>query len=224
MNRARYFIGLDLGQSQDFTAIAILERTELTGPWDPRVHANRKMAAMQLRYLERIPLGTTYPEVVEQVRHVTRSGELRKQCYLMVDATGPGRPVVDLLRRADLDCCILPAIITSGHSESYSDGYYGVPKRDLIVGLQILLQRGGMQIARGMKYSAALVDEMLAMRVKQTAHGHEQYGAWREGEHDDLVFAVALALWGAKKICPGAVSGDDGVWRWEGELAWPRRR
>lgn len=216
MNRARYFIGLDLGQSQDFTAIAILERVELIGPWDPELYAHKKMAAMRLRYLERLPLGTPYPEIVEQVAHVARSGELRKQCYLMVDATGVGRPVVDLLRRADLDCCILPAVITAGHSESYSDGYYGVPKKDLIVGLQVLLQRGGLQIASGMKFSGALVEEMLAMRVRQTAHGREQYGAWREREHDDLVFAVALALWGAKKIGPLVVSGDDGIWKWKG--------
>src|ERR1051325_1921076 len=133
MNRARYFIGLDLGQSQDFTAIAILERVELKGPWDAVMYAHKKMVAMRLRYLERLPLGTPYPEIVEQVAYLVRSGELREQCYLMVDATGVGRPVVDLLRQAELDCCILPAVITAGHSESYSDGYYGVPKRDLIV-------------------------------------------------------------------------------------------
>ena len=108
----QYFIGLDLGQSRDFTAIAILERAELTGAWDAEEFAHRKMAALRLRYLERIPLGTTYPDVVERVRQVTRSAELRERCYLMVDATGVGRPVVDLLRMAGLGCPIMPAIIT----------------------------------------------------------------------------------------------------------------
>jgi hypothetical protein len=42
--------------------------------------------------------------------------------------------------------------------------------------------------------------------------GNEQYGAWREGEHDDLMFAVALAYWGAKKVYPRPVDGDDGHW------------
>jgi hypothetical protein len=32
--------------------------------------------------------------------------------------------------------------------------------------------------------------------VRTTAAGHEQFGVWREGQHDDLVFAVALACWG----------------------------
>ncbi len=40
------------------------------------------------------------------------------------------------------------------------------------------------------------------MRVRITPKLHEQYGAWREGEHDDLVLAVAMALWGVKKVRP----------------------
>ena len=27
---------------------------------------------------------------------------------------------------------------------------------------------------------------------------HDSYGAWREGQHDDLVLAVALAVWFAE--------------------------
>src|SRR5947209_12997405 len=214
--RGQYFIGLDLGQSQDFTALAILERAVMTGAWDAAAFADRKMAAFRLRYLERIPLGTPYPEVVARVGQMTRSGELRGRCNLMVDATGVGRPVVDLLRRAGLECPIYPAISTGADAETNANGYYRVPKRDLIVGLQVLLQRGGLQIASGMRLGPALVEEMAAMRVKQTATGHEQFGAWREGEHDDLVFAVALAHWGAKKAYPGRVDGDDGYWVMEG--------
>jgi len=46
MSIGRFFIGLDLGQSHDYTAMAILERTELTGPWDAAMYAYRKMAAL----------------------------------------------------------------------------------------------------------------------------------------------------------------------------------
>ena len=43
--------------------------------------------------------------------------------------------------------------------------------------------------------------------------GNEQYGVWREGKHDDLVFAVALACWASKRVCPNPPVGDAGVWR-----------
>ena len=57
MSIGRFFIGLDLGQSHDPSAMAILEGTELTGGWDAEMYAYRKMAALRLRHLERLPLG-----------------------------------------------------------------------------------------------------------------------------------------------------------------------
>ena len=49
-----------------------------------------------------------------------------------------------------------------------------------------------------MKEAATLVKKMAEMRVKISGVGNEQYGAWRSGEHDDLVLAVALACWGER--------------------------
>jgi hypothetical protein len=194
-----YFVGVDLGQSRDFTAIAVVERRELSGEWDPAAYTCRKATTLRLRFLERVELGTTYPDVVERVVQVTRSRDLAGRCHLVVDGTGVGRPVVDLLRQAKPGCPIMPAVITSGQRETLIDGYYGIPKRDLMVGLQVLLQQGELQIAAGLKYGPALAEEMAAMEVKVTSAGREQFGAWREGTHDDLVFAVALACWGSKR-------------------------
>jgi hypothetical protein len=53
-----------------------------------------------------------------------------------------------------------------------------------------------------MREGERLIREMSEMRVKVTAGRHEQYGVWREGEHDDLVLAVALACWAARKTYP----------------------
>ncbi len=131
--------------------------------------------------------------------------------------------MVDLLRRAGLECNMLPVLITGGDVETSGNGYYGVPKRDLIVGLQVLLQRGALQIAAGLEYGPALVTEMAEMRVKVTVSGREQYGVWREGQHDDLVFAVALACWGARKVYPKTPSGEAAWWRREDQDAWERR-
>ena len=53
-------------------------------------------------------------------------------------------------------------------------------------------------MARRMKLAGALVEELGSMEVKITESGKSQYAAWREGAHDDLVLAVALAVWRAK--------------------------
>ncbi len=44
-----------------------------------------------------------------------------------------------------------------------------------------------------------LVRELENFRVKITAAANETFGAWREGQHDDLVIAVALACWLAER-------------------------
>lgn len=198
----QFFVGVDLGQRRDFTAIAVVERAEVTGEWHAAEWARRKEVKLRLRFLERVALGTPYPEVVDRVVQVVNSPNLAGRCHLAVDGTGVGRPVVDLLRSARLGCPLMPAIITSGALETQEQGYYKVPKRDLIVGLQVLLQQRGLQIAGGLAHGPALVKEMADMQVRVTLSGNEQYGAWREGTHDDLVFAVALACWNARKIYP----------------------
>jgi len=51
--------------------------------------------------------------------------------------------------------------------------------------------------------------EMAEMEVRVSAAGTEQFGAWREGEHDDLVLAVALACWGMQDRYPDKPIGRD---------------
>jgi hypothetical protein len=40
--------------------------------------------------------------------------------------------------------------------------------------------------------------------VKITLAAHETFGAWREGQHDDLLLAAALAGWWAERGYFGA--------------------
>jgi len=208
----RYFVGVDLGQTQDFTAIAVVERSELKGEWEAAMWAWRKEVMLRLRYLERMPLGTPYPEVVERVVRVTRSASLAGRCHLAVDGTGVGRPIVDMLRKARPGCPLMPAMITAGNLETMDQGYYKVPKRDLITGMQVLLQQRALQIARGLADAPALLREMTDMQVKVSLAGNEQYGAWRDGMHDDMVLAVSLACWSAGKIYPNPPQGKGRWW------------
>jgi len=185
-----YFIGVDLGQASDPTAIVVVEA----------IPSRRRL---RLRHAERAPLGTPYPDVVERVRSITASAGIAGRCHVVVDATG-GRPVVDLLRRAHLQGRLLAVVATGGSVESGALGYYRTPKRTLILGLQSMLRRNLLQIASGLKDRPALTREMEQMQVRLSRGGREQFGAWGAGEHDDLVFAIALACWGAKKILGSA--------------------
>ena len=88
-------------------------------------------------------------------------------------------------------------------SEDPASGSYRVPKRDLVGGLQVLLQSGRLKIARYLEHAETLKSELLNFRVKiNIATAHDSYQAWREGDHDDLVLATALACWEATRPGP----------------------
>jgi hypothetical protein len=206
--KRQFVVGLDLGQSQDFTGLVILEKAEFLGAWNAATFAHEVETAVRMRYIERMPLGTSYPDIVTWVGRVMESkGMTEGKKSLVVDATGVGRPVVDLLERAEMPCKILPVTITGGATEGMTKGAHRVPKRDLIMGLLVMLQEGELEIAKGLREGEALMKELADMRVQMTSGGRERYGA-KSGAHDDLVMAAALAVWGVKWIAGRGTVGE----------------
>ena len=62
--------------------------------------------------------------------------------------------------------------------------------------MQVLLQTSRIRFARDMPMVPTLVKDLQEFRVKINAlTAHDSYGAWRQGTHDDLVLAVAVAAW-----------------------------
>jgi hypothetical protein len=198
----RFFVGLDLGQRQDHTAVAVVERMEQARAqvdWIDYATRTRGMRTVYgLRHLERMKLGTPYTRVVARVREMVRSPALAGNVTVVADATGVGGPVIEMLREAGLGCEIAAVTITGGLAESRDRGVWRVPKRDLVTCLQAMLDDGQLQFAAGLRELGALVEELRGMRMKISAEGRDSYGAWREGTHDDLVLAVALACWRAR--------------------------
>ena len=190
-----FYLGLDLGKLQDFTALAVVEREDPSLAWSPS-SIRTASTALLVRHLERAPLGTPYTRVVERVKELTRHRNLNGLCYLTVDSTGVGVPVVESLRAAPLGCRGITAVtITGGDRARQSTGFgvgdhWHVPRTDLLSGIQMLLEKGELKISKQMKESGTLVRELISMRA-----GGGSLGA----QHDDLVLAVSLACWQATR-------------------------
>src|SRR5262245_8015174 len=92
MHERRFFVGLDLGQAADFSALAVLDRPHVL----PGAPAAERRPAYALRHLARFPLGTPYPQVADAVVALLQRPPL-PGCVLVVDQAGVGRPVVDVL-------------------------------------------------------------------------------------------------------------------------------
>ncbi len=59
----------------------------------------------------------------------------------------------------------------------------------------MLLQSERLKIAKALPEALVLQEGLLNFQVKITDAANDSYGAWREGSHDDLVLAVAVAAW-----------------------------
>ncbi|MEP7081903.1 MAG: hypothetical protein ABI841_02880 [Chloroflexota bacterium] len=185
-----HIVGLDLGQARDYSALVVTERLT-TAPSGPRERTGERRDVV---HLERWQLGTPYPVIVDRVVDLMAEPSLA-DATLVMDATGVGRGIVDLFHAARRDGRLrrypVAVTITAGLEAT---GWH-VPKRDLVSRLQALLQTGALRIAEGLPLGDVLERELLAFRAKLTAAGNDKYEALREGDHDDLVLALALSCW-----------------------------
>jgi hypothetical protein len=200
----RTWAGLDLGQKQDFTTLAVIESHEITyADRNPVTYEFLTSTHHAITHLERLPLGTPYPEIVDTVQWTLEAAcaQTFTAPTLIVDATGVGAPVVDLFRERGLRRNLVPVTITSGHGETHTgSGAVGVPKRNLITGLQVAFETHQLTLSSNIGPAVeTLISELMNMQCEVTAHGNERFGARREGMHDDLVLATALAWWGLNR-------------------------
>lgn len=182
-----FFVGLDLGQAQDYSALSVVEKAPGSYDGPPR-------SEYRVRHLQRFRLGTPYPDIVDQVMGMM---VILPDSYLVVDHTGVGRPVVDLFRARNIK--LIAVTITGGNNAVFEGDAWRVPKRDLVGALTVAFQNGTLKIAESLPEAKTLIDELMNFKVKiNLKTAHDSYEAWREGVHDDLVLSVAMAVWAAQ--------------------------
>jgi hypothetical protein len=203
-----FVIGLDLGQSADYTALSVIEDV-LTSD-----QSGKKHRSLHLRHLERYPLRTLYPDIAEGVAALMRDPKLspdefygarlrRSVPELVVDQTGVGPAVTDLLKKKGLR--FRAVTITGGNKTTYGGGSWHVPKRDIVGTLEVPFHTGALKVAENLELWPALREELLNFKRKiNLKTAHDSYEHWRETDHDDLVLATALACWWiARRSRPG---------------------
>ena len=149
-------------------------------------------AIFQVGYLERIALGTSYPAIAHHVRRLY-SG-LPSSTEVVLDATGLGGPVCEIF--SGIGISPIGVMITAGTAQSEDGKFLHVPKMLLISRLQALLHEGRLKIQKSLPEASVLMGELLDYRIQYTAAGHLTFNA-REGRHDDLVLALAIACYRA---------------------------
>lgn len=230
MSEIDYYIGVDLGQSQDYTAVTVLEAPVWVPPAPAPQHDPKAMwpgdrhgwispstlGSGQLQYfrslnyhegrpakpplavshLERFPLHTKYPVIVDRVKQIMASPPIANGSRaLLVDATGVGRAVVDMFEAAGLRPMAIT--ITGGTTVNREEDGSGfrVPQRDLISATVVLVETRRLSIADQLPEAKTLQKELLAFQRRITAKSAQETYAAERQEHDDLLFSLAMCCW-----------------------------
>ena len=174
--------------------------------------------------LDRVPLRTAYTKVAagivklikelyrkqleeapELVRGVEYPGEGKRKIAigLAIDEGGVGKAVRDILIREMVENIpkdepkihFFPVTVHGGSNTNYSGGFYHVPKRDLISAGLVCYQNHTLRVGK-LRWRDVLEKELQNYRLKvNVSTSHVSFEPLRDGEHDDLLFAVCLGCW-----------------------------
>lgn len=219
MNYEKYLIGVDLGETRDYTATVVLgcgrelqvEEEDRYGRPEDAVY----VWSYGVRLAERMPLHTKYPAVIRKIETLVQHQELFSRSTLIIDATGVGKPIVEQFIEENL-CPTIGIVITGGQTvtRDKSGRFFHVPKTFLVSALSVLVGAERLQISSELEHATILKQELLNFRVKTDQRtGHESFEAWRENQHDDLVLALSLCAWYATR--------HDKKTRAMGPYTWP---
>jgi hypothetical protein len=233
-------IGVDLGQAQDFSAVAVVEvgerATDRTYRQNGRVW-NVPEATYKVQRLLRLDLGTSYIQVAARIAEIvaglwTWEYDLRKRGAMTpyepglpwdiwADATGVGRPVMEMLTNTlqsspKTDRARLHPVVFT-HGDRLTRGAYEgtgdvLGKAFLVSRLQVLAQSDPplLRLPPRDKEAAAMMQELKDYRIKVDEDANDRYGAFTTGAHDDLVTALGLACIEE----PGYYSVEEGPPMW----------
>jgi hypothetical protein len=110
-----------------------------------------------------------------------------------LNETGVGRAVGDIFEVAGLRPNRV-TITADLEATRHGGRSWHVAKGILISNLEARMHTGELRVAPDIAERGAFADEMQDFQRKVTAAGRATWAA-REGAHDDLVLAVAIAVW-----------------------------
>lgn len=204
-------IGVDVGQKHDPTTVVVAELSERESgrmrhvdPWrDANGYHNGYSDPIQetvytVRMMERLSIGTAYPEVAQIIAKVVTDQQIwLRDRQLLIDVTGVGRPVYEMIEEAvrarQRGHLVMMWPITFSYGDSYDMGTGRLGKAFLVSRLQVLLQNARVKLPPNHREAAAMARELHDYEIRVDQDGNDKYGAFKVGSYDDLVTGLGLA-------------------------------
>ena len=197
---SRYWLGVDLAQAQDNTALVCIhdECLPMWGPSSRQVLGPRRRTIV---FADKFK-GVSYPDIVSHVIRTILKEPLRGRCRLVIDASGLGRVVSDLLFDQRVEHHAIQ--MTVGQNWVEKDRYVNVGKTLLLETLSLLFATGDLMFAHDLPLREDILAELETFQLETTAAGNQVITQGRSGQHHgDLAIALAVACFASEHLVPG---------------------
>jgi hypothetical protein len=184
---SKFIAGLSRGLANDYTTLAVVATF---GEYEINKRYN-------LRLLERFK-GISSEKLVEQVMAFINKKPLKENTSIAVDVAGFGKTLVDTFAKTKLQYVMVS--VTEDDAVISEEVNHRVSKKELISNLQFLFISERLRVKQDLPLSNIFIKELLGYRLKNTSQDHENQRVSKERNHDDLVFALALACWYGQEV------------------------
>ena len=210
---SEYTVVVDPAKKRDFTSLFIVRQTPEIIPGARSLRApDRVVNFLDVVHIDKFN-NLSYPKLVEIVAARCGHRDIVNNHDLLVDGTGIGEAVVDLMRDKGLNP--MPIVFTGGNQVTQIHAGFGevftgavgklagarmvkelhVPKADLIAAGQLIMQQDRLRVAR-LAWEQDFKDQLLAFKGKVNDGGRVKSAeAETEKDHDDLVVCFLMAAW-----------------------------
>lgn len=144
----------------------------------------KENSTIQLVYLHEFELGTAYTAVIN---HLVRAQQKFQLQDTLVDQTGLGEPVLDELK-------------AQGFTNARGLTFTVKTKEELLTTLKLAMEQKRLKLP----YNRRLCQQINEQQYEYSRSGHLQF-SHPEGSHDDMLWALSLAVWAATRETPSTL-------------------
>ena len=184
---SRFIAGLSRGLANDYEALAVVETF---GQYE----INKRYS---LRHQERFK-GISSGKLAKQIVELMNGKPFNKDIKIVLEVSSSGQILVDTFAKAKLHC--VAVTVTEDDTATSKESTYKVSKKQLIANLQFLFVAERLRMIKDLPVSKIITKELLTYRLNNSSPDHENQRVSKEPNHDDLVFALALACWYGQEV------------------------
>ncbi|AXT25929.1 hypothetical protein D1823_04635 [Ruegeria sp. AD91A] len=197
----RYWIGADLGQANDYSAVCVIKDQALpTSDGNGIVVGPRERTVV---YADKFK-GVSYVDVVDYLIKLRNASPFGGKSELVIDGTSIGRVVSDMLWDQGVDHNAVQ--MTGGQEWRRSGRYVNASKTLMIENLAVLFAAGELNFARDLLLRKEIEEDLASFTTQTTAAGNQIITQSRNASgHGDLGVGLIVAGFASHYLKPQTI-------------------